>query len=172
MQFGWSTYCDSYLSISEGPPAKPLIYLRIPFGCIWHFRSVEWPGGILSVAEMSTSMEYSVDLRWFCRRSRRCINRVASTQMAGLIHTAVETAFVDCGKILQGGIHIIHKLLWITQNYVKEWYLHNFFHIMWISPWINRPDSSTDTLKTLYLLGFRMVKKGKNAYCQTCQTIL
>ena len=167
MQFGWSTYCDSYLSISEGPPAKPLIYLRIPFGCIWHFRSVEWPGGILSVAEMSTSMEYSVDLRWFCRRSRRCINRVASTQMAGLIHTAVETAFVDCGKILQEGIHRIHKLLWITQNYVKEWYLHNFFHIMWISQWIIGHEPVRNSRKSFVFLIFLTVHRGIKTSCMT-----
>ena len=52
---------------SGEPPPKPLIYLRIPLGCICLFFSVEWPGGILSVKKEAASVECSVDLRWFCR---------------------------------------------------------------------------------------------------------
>ena len=51
------------------PPSKPLIYPHDPLGRICAFRSVEWPGGILSVAESAASADRSVDLRWFCRRS-------------------------------------------------------------------------------------------------------
>ena len=169
MQFGWPTYCDN---ISR----SVLIYVRKPWSALT-FRSdatgTFFRSSGLAAYSRSKKCQHprndrsTFDVSWHRRDTPSW-----EIFRNGTVHTIVETAFVDCGKILQGGIHIIHKLLWITQNYVKEWYLHNFFHIMLISPWINRPDSSTDTLKTLYLLGFRVVKKGKTVYCQTCQTIL
>ena len=169
MQFVWPTYCDnisrSVPSMSGNIEGRPIIPRML---------ALFWP----RVCRQATRPKKSAScIRAECEGRPRFPDIDEDTPLweiirNGTVHTAVETTFVDCGKIPCTGIHRIHKLLWITQNYVKEWYLHNFFHIMWISPWINRPDSSTDTLKTLYLLGFRMVKKGKTVYCQTCQTIL
>ena len=45
------------------PSPKPLIYPHDPFERICTFRSVEWPYGILSVAESTASADRSVDLR-------------------------------------------------------------------------------------------------------------
>ena len=193
MQFPESTYCDSKMISAPSPARKPVCFsssfMIIPESlAVSMFITLDLPSRSIRI-----HMPFSLGRLCMTVQSRSRKRQhpwIAQSICDGYEHgqagflnnlCAGETEPASgkgrnnhCGKGKCGlwkktseEIHIFHKLLWISQIYVKHLNLHNFFHIMLISRWINDHEPASDSKKPFVFLMFLTVHRGITTSCMT-----
>lgn len=197
MQFPESTYCDSKIISSPSPVRKPVCFsssfMIIPESlAVSMFITLDLPSRSIRI-----HMPFSLGRLCMTVQSRSRKRQhpwIAQSICDGYEHgqagflnnlCAGETEPASgkgrasgCGKVKCGlwkkaskEIHIFHKLMLITRIYVKLLNLHNFFHIMLISQWINDYESFRNSRKSFVFLIFLTVKKRIKTFRGRCSRI-